>query len=44
MHDAAPPIKGNGKPFVITKDGKIVTIEVHMPITVANTVNTRGSK
>jgi hypothetical protein len=42
MHDKAPPIKGDAKPFVVV-DGKLITIKHEMPITVHNTENTRGT-
>ena len=41
MQDKAPPIRGDAKPFVITKDGKMVEVEHETPITVCDTINTR---
>lgn len=42
MHDVVQEIKGDGKPFVINEDGKFVTVEHETPITVKDTIHTRG--
>lgn len=42
MLEEIVPINGDAKPFVITKDGEYVEVEHETPITVTDTVRTRG--